>query len=64
MNVNLFKQIFASFALAFALFLSLLVISLFIFGYDTIKPFVNDYMGTILIVLTIISFPVIKKYLK
>ena len=57
------KIILASYGVAFATSLTIILAGMWVFGFDVIDAFVKQYMGFTLVVVTIVSVPIVNKYL-
>jgi hypothetical protein len=58
------KVIFASFGVALSIFMLSTVLCLWLLNGTVVVQFVNDYMLQVLAVLTLVSIPIVNKYLE
>ncbi len=61
---NLFSIIFTSFSISVGLYILTVVLILYIFGFETLKKTLIDYMSIFILITTVIFIPVVKKYFK
>ena len=60
---NALKRVFASYMVAVGLSILLIVLGLFLFGYETINPVLENYGLYILLAITIAAYPLVKRYM-
>lgn len=62
--MTIFKIIFASYMAAAGLGILLIVLGLFIFGFEKVDYILENYSGRTLIILTMVCIPFVKKHIK
>ena len=60
---RVFKVIFASYGVAFASSILIVVAGMWLFGFEEIHTYIKSYMGISLLVITVACSPIVNRYL-